>query len=97
MISTMTPTRGIRIASSHTCQMDYLVIFHSGLWKPSKLQAALSFQVVGIRFVAKSSNAIFDKFIRIVQRDSLVDVHLCGVSRLDSWSVKRDESDFALG
>jgi hypothetical protein len=81
---------------SHTCQMDNLVVFHSGLRKASELQATFSLQAVGICLVAEGGDTVLDKFFGILQRYALLDMHLRGVARLDCRDLKRDERDIAV-
>lgn len=64
----------------HTCQVDNLIILHSGLRKASKLQATLPLQAVGICLATEGGETIIDKFFGVLQRYALVDVHLRGVA-----------------
>ena len=81
---------------SHTCQVDDLVVLHSRLRETSELQATFSLQAVGVCLVAEGGDTVLDKFVRVLQRYTLLDVHLRGVARLDCWGLERDERGVAV-
>jgi hypothetical protein len=76
--------------------VDNLVVLHGGLRKTSELQATFSLQAVGICLVTERGDTVLDKLFGVLQRYTLLDVHLCGVARLDCWGLKCDERGIAV-
>jgi hypothetical protein len=81
---------------SHTCQVDNLVVLHSGLRKTSELQATFSLQAVGICLITERGDTVLDELFGVLQRYTLLDVHLCGIARLDGRGLKCDERGIAV-
>ena len=76
--------------------MDNLVVLHGGFRKTSELQATFSLQAVGICIVTEGGDTVLDKFFRVLQRYTLLDVHLRGIARLDRRNLKRDKRGIAV-
>lgn len=81
---------------SHTCQVDNLIILHSGFRKTSELQTTFSLQAVGICLATEGGETILDELFGVLQWHTLIDVHLSGVARLECWGLKRYERGIAV-
>lgn len=68
--------------------MNNLIVLDSGLRKTTELQATFSLQAVGIGLATEGGETVLDKFFGILQRYTLVDVHLCRGARLECWGLK---------
>lgn len=68
--------------------MNNLIVLHSGLRETSELQTTFSLKAVGICLLLEGGDTVLEKFFGVLQRHTLLDVHLRGVARLKCWGLK---------